>query len=215
MFYWAWWVSWSPFVGLFIARVSRGRTIREFILGTVLAPTLAAFVWFSVFGGTALHMEIMQGIPLAEAVKADVSTALFAMFNALPWGAVMAFVATVLVLVFFVTSGDSATLVLGMMSTGGNENPSARVKIVWGVLVSGIAISLLLAGGVKAVQTATIVFALPFTGVILLMALALWRGVKADWEADDRRDRALRRRMREMVASPGSEAPNAPTRRAP
>jgi glycine betaine transporter len=133
-----------------------------------------------------------------------VSTALFALFNALPWGAVMSFVATLLVLVFFVTSGDSATLVLGMMSTGGQENPSARVKIVWGVLVSGIAISLLLAGGVKAVQTATIVFALPFTAVILLMALSLWRGVKADWEADDRRDRALRRRMREMVGPVGS-----------
>ena len=216
VFYWAWWVSWSPFVGLFIARVSRGRTIREFILGTVLAPTLAAFVWFSVFGGTALHLEIMQGVPLSEAVKADVSTALFAMFNALPWGAVMSFVATVLVLVFFVTSGDSATLVLGMMSTGGNENPSARVKITWGVLVSGIAISLLLAGGVKAVQTATIVFALPFTAVILLMALALWRGVKADWEADDRRDRALRRRMREMVGpAPNAGHPAAPDTSAP
>ena len=216
VFYWAWWVSWSPFVGLFIARVSRGRTIREFILGTVLAPTLAAFVWFSVFGGTALHLEIMQGVPLSEAVKADVSTALFAMFNALPWGAVMSFVATVLVLVFFVTSGDSATLVLGMMSTGGNENPSARVKITWGVLVSGIAISLLLAGGVKAVQTATIVFALPFTAVILLMALALWRGVRADWEADDRRDRVLRRRMREMVGpSPGAGHPAAPDTSAP
>ncbi|PJI95297.1 BCCT, betaine/carnitine/choline family transporter, partial [Acidovorax sp. 69] len=119
-------------------------------------------------------------------------------------GAVMSFVATLLVLVFFVTSGDSATLVLGMMSTGGQENPSARVKIIWGVLVSGIAISLLLAGGVKAVQTATIVFALPFTLVILLMAWALWRGVKADWEADDRRDRALRRRMREMVEPPAA-----------
>jgi len=199
VFYWAWWVSWSPFVGLFIARVSRGRTIREFILGTVLAPTLAAFVWFSVFGGAALHLQIMQGVPLADAVNADVSTALFAMFRALPWGAVMSGVATVLVLVFFVTSGDSATLVLGMMSTRGNENPSARVKVVWGLLISGIAVSLLLAGGVKAVQTATIVFALPFTAVILLMALALWRGVKADWEAEDRRDRALRRRLREMA----------------
>ncbi|BEU94493.1 BCCT family transporter [Acidovorax sp. DW039] len=203
VFYWAWWVSWSPFVGLFIARVSRGRTIREFILGTVLAPTLAAFIWFTVFGGTALHLEIMQHIPLEAAVKADVSTALFAMFQSLPWGGVMSLVATVLVLVFFVTSGDSATLVLGMMSTGGDENPSARVKVIWGVLVSGIAISLLLAGGVKAVQTATIVFALPFTVVILLMALALWRGVKADWEADDRRDRALRKRMRAMVEPPG------------
>ena len=199
VFYWAWWIAWSPFVGLFIARVSRGRSIREFILGTVLAPTLAAFVWFSVFGGTALHLQIMQGLPIAEAVSADVSTGLFAMFDHLPMGGLMSGVATVLVLVFFVTSGDSATLVLGMMSTGGNENPSARVKIVWGLLVSGIAISLLLAGGVKAVQTATIVFALPFTLVILLMALALWRGVKADWEAEDRRDRALRRRLREMA----------------
>src|SRR3990167_8452577 len=168
-------------------------------MGTVLAPTLAAFVWFSVFGGTALNQEIMQGLPMAEAVGADVSTAMFAMFEALPLSGLLSGVATVLVLVFFVTSGDSATLVLGMMSTGGQANPSARVKIVWGVLVSGIAISLLLAGGVKAVQTATIVFALPFTAVILLMALSLWRGVKADWEADDRRDRALRRRMREMV----------------
>lgn len=202
VFYWAWWVSWSPFVGLFIARVSRGRTIREFLLGTVLAPTLAAFVWFSVFGGTALHMEIMQGLPMAEAVKSDVSTALFALFDALPLGGLMTVVATILVLVFFVTSGDSATLVLGMMSTGGNENPSARVKVTWGVLVAGIAISLLLAGGVKAVQTATIVFALPFAGVMLL-AIALWRGVRNDWNEEQRRERTLRKRMREMVDAPG------------
>lgn len=199
VFYWAWWVSWSPFVGLFIARVSRGRTIRAFILGTVLAPTLAAFVWFSVFGGTALNMEILHGLPIADAVKADVSTALFSVFDALPLGGLMTGVATVLVLVFFVTSGDSATLVLGMMSTGGDENPPPRVKIVWGVLVAGIAISLLLAGGVKAVQTATIVFALPFTAVILLMAVALWRGVRDDWADEQRRERTLRRRMRELV----------------
>ncbi len=199
VFYWAWWVSWSPFVGLFIARVSRGRTIREFILGTVLAPTLAAFLWFSVFGGTALNLEIMQNVPIAEAVSADVSTALFAMFEVLPMGALMAVVATLLVLVFFVTSGDSAVLVLAMMSTGGQENPGARVKIVWGVLVSGIAISLLLAGGLKAVQTATIVFALPFAVVIVLMAIALWRGVRDDWAEENRRERELRRRIREVV----------------
>lgn len=199
VFYWAWWVSWSPFVGLFIARVSRGRSIREFILGTVLAPTLAAFVWFSVFGGTALHLQVLQGLPIADAVQADVSTALFSVFDALPLGGLMTGVATVLVLVFFVTSGDSATLVLGMMSTGGDENPRPRVKVVWGVLVAGIAITLLLAGGVKAVQTATIVFALPFTAVILLMAVALWRGVRDDWAEEQRRERVLRRRMRELV----------------
>ena len=208
VFYWAWWVSWSPFVGLFIARVSRGRTIREFILGTVLAPTLAAFVWFSVFGGTALNMEIMQGLPIAEAVGADVSTALFAMFDTLPLSGLLSGIATVLVLVFFVTSGDSATLVLGMMSTGGQANPSARVKIIWGVLVSGIAISLLLAGGLKAVQSATIVFALPFTLVIVLMAVALWRGVRDDWDEEQRRDKALRRRMRDLLGQqPGASAP--------
>jgi glycine betaine transporter len=198
VFYWAWWVSWSPFVGLFIARVSRGRTIREFILGTVAVPTLAAFLWFSVFGGTALHLEIMRNVPIAEAVKADVSTALFALFDAMPFSGLLSAAATVLVLVFFVTSGDSATLVLGMMSTGGNENPPARVKITWGVLVAGIAITLLLAGGIKAVQTATIVFALPFTGVIVLMAIALWRAVKEDWTEQNRRERALRRRLREL-----------------
>jgi glycine betaine transporter len=202
IFYWAWWVSWSPFVGLFIARVSRGRTIREFVLGTMLAPTLAAFIWFSVFGGTALNMEIMQGLPMAEAVKADVSTALFALFDTLPMAGLLSGVATILVMLFFVTSGDSATLVLGMMSSGGNENPGARIKIIWGALISGIAISLLLAGGLKAVQTATIVFALPFTVVIVLMAVALWRGVRDDHADEQRRERELRRRMRSMVEPP-------------
>ncbi|MGE0099185.1 MAG: BCCT family transporter [Hydrogenophaga sp.] len=202
IFYWAWWVSWSPFVGLFIARVSRGRTIREFVLGTMLAPTLAAFVWFSVFGGTALHLQIMQGLPMADAVGADVSTALFSLFDALPMAGLMSGIATILVMLFFVTSGDSATLVLGMMSSGGSENPTARVKIVWGVLISGIAISLLLAGGLKAVQTATIVFALPFTVVIVLMAVALWRGVRDDHAEDRRRERELRRRMRSLVEPP-------------
>jgi len=200
VFYWAWWISWSPFVGLFIARVSRGRTVREFILGTVLAPSLAAFLWFSIFGGTALYMEIWQHVPLADAVKADVATALFTMFDAMPFGNVMSVVATLLVFVFFVTSGDSAVLVLGMMSTGGNPNPSRRVKIIWGVLVAGIAVSLLLAGGLKAVQTATILFALPFAIVIVLMVISLWRALAEDWRAEARREREMRRRVRELMA---------------
>jgi len=200
IFYWAWWISWSPFVGLFIARVSRGRTIREFIIGTVVAPSLAAFVWFSVFGGTALHMEIWQHVPLAEAVKADVATALFAMFAAMPFGLIMSMVATMLVLVFFVTSGDSAVLVLGMMSSNGNPNPPNKVKLLWGVLVAGIAVSLLLAGGLEAVQTATILFALPFAIVILLMVVALWRALREDWNAENKREREMRKRMREMLS---------------
>ncbi len=200
IFYWAWWISWSPFVGLFIARVSRGRTIREFIAGTVLAPTLAAFLWFSIFGGTALYMQIWEQVPLAEAVKTDLATALFAMFDAMPFGQFVSVVATLLVVVFFITSGDSAVLVLGMMSSGGNPNPSARSKIVWGVLIAGIAISLMLAGGLEAVQTATILFALPFALVIVLMVIALWRALREDWQEEARRERELRRRMREMTA---------------
>ena len=199
IFYWAWWISWSPFVGLFIARVSRGRTIREFIIGTVLAPSLAAFVWFSIFGGTALYMEIWQHVPLSEAVKADVATALFALFDAMPFGQLMSVVATLLVVVFFVTSGDSAVLVLGMMSRGGDPNPPARTKIIWGVLIAGIAISLLLAGGIDAEQTATILFALPFALVIVLMVIALWRALREDWLVEARREREIRRRMREMA----------------
>ena len=199
IFYWAWWLAWSPFVGLFIARVSRGRTVRQFLVGTVLAPSLLGFVWFSVFGGTALNFEIFRDVPLAEAVAQDVSTAMFVMFDALPGGLVLSIVATVLIFVFFVTSGDSATLVLGTMSTQGNPNPPNRVKVIWGVLVAAIALSLLLAGGLSAVQTATIVFALPFAVVLLLMAVSVTLAIREDWQAEERRERALRRRMREMV----------------
>jgi len=200
VFYWAWWLSWSPFVGLFIARVSHGRTIREFIVGTVVAPSIAAFIWFSVFGGTALHMEIWQGVPIAASAKADLSMALFTMLDALPFGLIMSVIATVLVLVFFVTSGDSAILVLGMMSTGGETDPSNRIKIIWGSLIAGIAISLLLAGGLDALQTATIVFALPFTIVVFLMAISLWRAVREDWKEEQRAEKELRQRMRQLIS---------------
>lgn len=199
LFYWAWWLAWSPFVGLFIARVSRGRTIRQFILGTVVAPTLVGFVWFAVFGGTALNMEIFQNVPLAEAVKTNVSSAMYVMLDALPISGVTSVVATLLVFCFFVTSGDSATLVLGTMSTGGNANPSARVKIIWGVLVAAIALSLLLAGGLQAIQTATIVFALPFAFVLLLMAVSVTIAIRHDWNEEQQRDRELRRKVRALI----------------
>ncbi|HEX3138635.1 MAG TPA: BCCT family transporter, partial [Rhizobacter sp.] len=199
VFYWAWWISWSPFVGMFIARVSRGRTIREFVLGTVLAPAIAGALWFSIFGGCALWLEIFGQAPLAEAAKTDVATVLFVMFDHLPMAGLLSGVATLLVLVFFVTSGDSATLVLAIMSEDGEPNPRTRVKAIWGALIAGIAISLLLSGGVKAIQTATIVFALPFALVIVLMAVALVRGVREDWRVVDERERALHKRLRDMT----------------
>jgi len=199
IFYWAWWLAWSPFVGLFIARISRGRTIRQFILGVVFAPTLVGLVWFSIFGGTALNLEIFQGVPLKEAVKANVSTVMFVMFDAMPLGGFLSVVATVLVFVFFITSGDSATMVLGTMSSGGDPNPSARVKTTWGILVAAIALSLLLAGGLNAIQTATIVFALPFSVVVMLMAISVTLAIREDWRAEERNERAFRKKMRELV----------------
>lgn len=199
VFYWAWWISWSPFVGLFIARISRGRTIREFLFGVVIVPTLVGFAWFSVFGGTALSMEIFQGARLVDVAAKDSSLALFEMLNRLPLMTVTSVVATLLVVIFFVTSGDSATLVLATMSQNGNPAPSNRSKILWGALVSGIAVALLMAGGLKAVQTAVIVFALPFSVVLVLMAAALLRAVKHDWEEEQRQQRELRRKVRTLV----------------
>ncbi|HYP70283.1 MAG TPA: BCCT family transporter, partial [Variovorax sp.] len=212
IFYWAWWLAWSPFVGLFIARVSKGRTIREFIMGVVLAPTLVGFAWFAIFGGTALNLEIFHNVPLAAALKEDLATTMFVMFDALPASGLLSFVATVLVFVFFVTSGDSATLVLGTMSTQGNPNPPAKVKVVWGVLVAGIALSLLMVGGISAVQAATIVFALPFSVVLLLMAISLVIAVREDWHAEDARERHLHKKLREWVSkddAAGSESSGA------
>jgi glycine betaine transporter len=133
IFYWAWWIAWSPFVGLFIARVSRGRTIREFLLGVVIAPTLVGFVWFAVFGGAALHLEIFGQAHLAEVAAKDSSLALFALLQQLPLSVVTSALATLLVVVFFVTSGDSATLVLATMSHDGDPQPPNRSKIIWGV----------------------------------------------------------------------------------
>ena len=196
VFYWAWWISWSPFVGLFIARISRGRTIREFIVGTLLLPSLAGFAWFSVFGGTALYAEIFTGAPLAQAASTDVSTALFALFETLPATLPLSIAATLLVLVFFVTSGDSATFVLGILSERGNPDPSLRIRVAWGILVGLIAISLLLAGGLQALQTAAIVMALPFAIVILLMLVSLVRALREDADRLEREEREMRRLLR-------------------
>ncbi|MGE0874071.1 MAG: BCCT family transporter [Burkholderiales bacterium] len=199
IFYWAWWLSWSPFVGLFIARVSRGRTIREFIAGTLLVPSAACFLWFSVFGGSALYLEIFDGAGLAAAAQADASTAIFRLFEALPFSTVLSIAATLLVLIFFVTSADSATVVLSILSSRGDPNPGMRLRLVWGALVSLVAVSLLLAGGLKGIQTAAIVAALPFAIVIVLLCVSLYRALAREWRERDRAERALRRRMRDSA----------------
>lgn len=169
IFYWAWAIAWSPFVGAFVARVSRGRTIREFVLGVLVIPPAIACVWIAVFGGTALWYDLNQGTGIAEAVNADLTSALFQTFNQLPMATILSILAVLLIFTFLVTSADSATFILASMTNAGSLNPPTFLKIVWGVLMASIAAVLLYSGGLRALQTASLISALPFTVLLLLM----------------------------------------------
>lgn len=193
LFYWAWWISWAPFVGTFIARVSRGRTIKEFVIYVMLVPSLFGFIWFSVFGGTGLQLEMFNMAHLAEAVQANSTTALFITLEQLPMGMILGIIATLLIVVFFITSADSATFVLGMLTSDGRLNPSNRLKMTWGILQSFIAIVLLISGGLSGLQTASIVVALPFAIVLIGMCISLHKALN---EEDKERRRKRKREQR-------------------
>jgi choline/carnitine/betaine transport len=199
LFYWAWWIAWAPFVGTFIARVSRGRTIKEFVLGVLLVPSAFGFLWFSVFGGTGLHLEMFNHLELATAVKEDVTSALFLTLEQLPLGNVIAVIATLLIITFFVTSADSATFVLGMLSSDGSLNPSNKVKITWGILQSSIACVLLVSGGLNGLQTASIAAALPFAVILVGMCISLQMALREDDRSRVRREKQLRLKLEKML----------------
>ncbi|MCH4826528.1 MAG: BCCT family transporter [Planococcus sp. (in: firmicutes)] len=175
IFYWAWAIAWSPFVGAFVARVSRGRTIREFVMGVLVIPPAIACLWIAVFGGTSLWYDLNQGAGIAEAVNNDLTSALFQTFGVLPLTTIMSILAILLIFTFLVTSADSATYILASMTSFGSLNPPTAFKIVWGVLMSAIAAVLLYAGGLQALQTASLISALPFTVLLVLM---LWSFTK-------------------------------------
>lgn len=170
IFYWAWWISWSPFVGVFIARISKGRTIREFLTNVILIPTIFCFLWFSAFGVLSIHAQ-NQGAALTSLATEEV---LFGTFNHYPLGIVLSIIAILLVFIFFITSADSATFVLGMLSEDGSLNPHNKVKAVWGILISAISVVLLMAGGLESLQNILIIVALPFSVVILLIMVSLY-----------------------------------------
>lgn len=170
IFYWAWWISWSPFVGVFIARISKGRTIREFLTNVLLIPTVFCFLWFSVFGTLSTNAQIHG----AELTKLSTEEALFGAFHYYPLGMVLSIIALILVFTFFITSADSATFVLGMLSENGSLYPHNIVKIVWGILISVISVVLLMSGGLNTLQNILIIVALPFSIVILFIIASLY-----------------------------------------
>ncbi len=175
VFYWAWWISWSPFVGIFIARVSRGRTIREFLLGVLIVPTLVSFLWFSIFGMSAMNLDNVQEIANLATEKQ-----LFGTLMEYPLGAIMSIIALCLIGTFFITSADSATFVLGMQSTNGSLNPPKTVKFSWGFAQAGMAAILLYTGGLQGLQNALISAALPFSIIMLLMMYSLYKALNED-----------------------------------
>ncbi|WNO54939.1 BCCT family transporter [Stakelama saccharophila] len=180
LFYWGWWIAWSPFVGMFIARVSRGRTIREFISGVLLVPVAFTFLWMTVFGNTALWQEVNHIAPIAQLVKNDMPVALFSMLANLPLSYITTGIATLLVVTFFVTSADSGALVIDMLTSGGAENPPVWQRIFWAFTAGAVAAVLLLVGGLDALQTATIVSALPFTVVMLFICYGLYKALSSE-----------------------------------
>lgn len=178
LFYWGWWIAWSPFVGMFIARVSRGRTIREFVCGVLFVPVGFTFMWMTFFGNTAIALDFStaQGA-ISAAVQSDVTTAIFKLLEYLPLSTIASCLATLLVVTFFVTSSDSGSLVIDIITSGGNHEPPVWQRIFWAVTEGVVAAVLLLAGGLGALQSAAIASALPFTFVMLLICYGLMRGL--------------------------------------
>lgn len=172
IFYWAWWISWTPFVGMFIARVSRGRTIREFIFGVIFAPSLVTFFWFAVVGGNGIYLELYDGINISGQ---PLETALFNVLEYLPFSALVSVLTMFILVIFFVTTADSATFVLGMQTSGGDLNPSIRIKVLWGFIFVAATSILLFAGGLGAFQTMIVISALPLSVIMILMAIGIMK----------------------------------------
>jgi len=180
IFYWAWWISWSPFVGMFIARISKGRTIREFLLCVLLVPTILTFIWLTVFGNTALYQEMVQGHGIVNAVNENVAVALFVVLQNLPLSFFTSLLGILLVITFFVSSSDSASLVIDIITAGGNTNPPTIQRIFWAVTEGVVAIVLLVGGGLIALQTVSITTGLFFAIILLFMCISLQKGLREE-----------------------------------
>ena len=180
IYYWAWWISWAPFVGSFIARISRGRTIREFVCGVLIVPALGSFMWFAIFGTSALYLEVVKQINISSEVLKDISVGIFEMYKHYPMGMIMSVVMLVLITTFFVTSANSGTFVLSMFSEEGNLNPTKGKMGIWGILMAALAVVLLLTGGLQNLQTISIAAAAPFSIIMLFSCVSFWKALTTD-----------------------------------
>ncbi|MEJ5887195.1 BCCT family transporter [Pseudokineococcus marinus] len=178
IFYWAWWVSWTPFVGAFLAKISRGRTIREFVVGVMLVPTTVSVVWFSVFGGTAIHEQLAGTVDLLDGSSQEEQ--MFSLLAQFPWAGATSVLVVVLVAIFFVSGADAASIVLGSLSSYGVDHPPRWLTAAWGAMTGVVAIVLLYAGGLTALQNLTIIAAAPFLVVMVALCVALLRDLRQE-----------------------------------
>jgi len=199
IFYWAWWISWTPFVGMFIARISKGRTIREFVVCVILVPSLVSFVWFAVLGGSAFDLALNRGVDMKGQLENGIENALFFTLREYPISAVTVLLAVVLIAIFFVTGADSASIVMGMLSENGNEEPNRMVTVFWGVATGAVAAVLLLSAdegkGLAALQTLVIIVAGPFMLVLIGLCVSLMKALRAEPDTA-----TLRSSVREAVS---------------
>ena len=193
IFYWSWWISWSPFVGMFIARISKGRTVQEYVLSVLIVPTLLTFLWITAFGGSAIFLELNGASDLISAVQDNVATSIYHLFENFPLAEVTNFAAIVLVISFFVTSSDSGSLVVDAFTSGGKLKSPVTQRVFWATMEGAVAAILLVGGGLKALQTAAITTGLPFAVILIIMAVSLRKGLQKEHEKEQLHEKTKER----------------------
>ena len=186
VFYWAWWITWSPFVGVFIARISKGRTIREFVAGVILVPSIACMIWFGVFGSLALNVVNLFSIDALTSMAVNPETALYIIFNKYSIGTLLSIISIIVLLIFFITSADSAIFVIGMMSSKGDLNPKNYRKILWGIILDLFAIILLITGGLDSVKTISVAASFPFLFILIAICISIQKVLSSQIKIKDK-----------------------------
>lgn len=189
--YWGWWISWSPFVGTFIARISKGRTIKEFILGVLLLPAAVTFLWFSAFGGISMNDILLGDTAIINAVNDDISTAIYVFFEKFPLAMLLKVLGVILICSFIITSADSGALVVDSITSGGKLNTPKFQRIIWAVSIGAVASILMYGGGLNALQTAVTISGLPFAIILLIMCYSLLKGIREDYQEANRKKNLL------------------------